>query len=73
MTVEIREFMEAARRRQEADNAAIKRWLDGDRSKPLSPELKARWLEAIAEHDGIEAAARTMDTLATQNMPETLQ
>ncbi|WP_170545300.1 hypothetical protein [Ruegeria arenilitoris] len=73
MSVEIREIIEAARQREEAELAELKQWIDGNRREPLTPELKARWLGIVAEQGGTLAAAQTMDQLATQPMPEVVQ
>lgn len=72
MSVEIREII-AKRVRAEREIAALHQWaLDGQKD-PLTPELKVRWLSMVAEHDGVAAAALTMDKLATQPMPEVIQ
>lgn len=72
MSVEIREII-ANRVRAEQEVEALRRWaLDGQKD-PLTPELKSRWLSMIAEHDGVAAAAFTMDRLATQRIPEEIQ
>lgn len=53
--------------------AALRKWFAGGRKGLLAPELKAKWLELVLEHDGVEAAAREMDRLATHKMPEAMQ
>ncbi len=53
--------------------AALRKWHAGGRKGLLAPELKAKWLELVLEHDGVEAAAREMDRLATNKMPEALE
>ncbi|UAB89699.1 hypothetical protein I5192_03175 [Ruegeria sp. SCSIO 43209] len=51
----------------------VYRWLHSDRSKPLTPELKARLVKMAAEQFGDELAAKAMDEIATQHMPKVMQ
>ncbi|NOE18880.1 hypothetical protein GS634_12185 [Ruegeria atlantica] len=72
MSVEIREMM-AAVRKSEVETEAVYKWLNSDRSEPLTPELKARFVDIVASQFGEEAACKAMDQIATSGMPETMQ
>lgn len=72
LSPELRKIM-AEGTREIREVAELRRWVEGGRKSVLSSSSKARWLGMVAEHDGLIAAVRTMDTLATHSMPEALQ
>ncbi len=63
----------AASMQRAKEEREVYRWLGGERQEPLTTELKSRFVCMVDEEFGVYAAAKAMDQVATNYMPQVIQ